>query len=78
VAAIVSSCLDVTARKYHPKRDGLMQIQVNTDDNIEGRDELIAQVEADIRDGLSRFADRITRVEVQAHNPASCACDIRD
>ena len=41
-----------------------MQIQVNTDDNIEGRDELIAQVEADIRDGLSRFADRITRVEV--------------
>jgi hypothetical protein len=64
VAAIVSSCLDVTARKYHPKRDGLMQIQVNTDDNIEGRDELIAQVEADIRDALSRFADRITRVEV--------------
>lgn len=41
-----------------------MQIQVNTDDNIEGDDALIAQVEADIRDGLSRFADQITRVEV--------------
>lgn len=41
-----------------------MQIQVNTDDNIEGDDALIAQVEADVRDGLSRFADQITRVEV--------------
>ncbi|MFN4171770.1 MAG: HPF/RaiA family ribosome-associated protein [Pseudorhodobacter sp.] len=41
-----------------------MQIQVNTDDNIEGSDALIAQVEAEVRDGLSRFADQITRVEV--------------
>lgn len=41
-----------------------MQIQINTDDNIEGVDAMIAQVEADIRDGLSRFADQITRVEV--------------
>ena len=41
-----------------------MQVQINTDDNIEGDDALIAQVEADIRDGLSRFADQITRVEV--------------
>ena len=41
-----------------------MQIQINTDDNIEGRDALTAQVEAEIRDGLSRFAAQITRVEV--------------
>lgn len=41
-----------------------MHVQVNTDDNIEGSDALIAQVEADIRDGLSRFANQITRVEV--------------
>ncbi|MFN3823738.1 MAG: HPF/RaiA family ribosome-associated protein [Pseudorhodobacter sp.] len=41
-----------------------MQIQVNTDDNIEGNDALTAQVEAEVRDGLSRFADQITRVEV--------------
>lgn len=41
-----------------------MQIQVNTDDNIDGDVALIAQVEADVRDGLSRFADQITRVEV--------------
>ncbi|MFN3642889.1 MAG: HPF/RaiA family ribosome-associated protein [Gemmobacter sp.] len=41
-----------------------MQIQVNTDDNIEGNDALIAQVEADVRDGLARFGGQITRVEV--------------
>ena len=41
-----------------------MQIQVNTDDNIEGHDALTAQVEADVRDALSRFAAQITRVEV--------------
>ena len=41
-----------------------MQILVNTDDNIEGTDALIAQVEADVRDALSRFSDQITRVEV--------------
>jgi hypothetical protein len=41
-----------------------MHIQVNTDDNIKGDAALIGQVEADIRDGLSRFEDQITRVEV--------------
>jgi hypothetical protein len=41
-----------------------MHIQINTDDNIEGDVTLIAQVEAEIRDGLSHFADQITRVEV--------------
>lgn len=41
-----------------------MQIQINTDDNIEGHDALTAQVEADVRDGLSRFAAQITRVEM--------------
>jgi ribosome-associated translation inhibitor RaiA len=41
-----------------------MQIQVNTDDHIEGRDALLAYVEKEIRDTLSRFADRITRIEV--------------
>jgi len=41
-----------------------VQIQVNTDDNIEGHDALTAQVEAEILDSLSRFAAQITRVEV--------------
>jgi len=41
-----------------------VQIQINTDDNIEGHDALTAQVEADVRDGLSRFTAQITRVEM--------------
>ncbi|MFN3972542.1 MAG: HPF/RaiA family ribosome-associated protein [Gemmobacter sp.] len=41
-----------------------MHIQVNTDDNVDGSDALIAQIKAEVADGLSRFADQITRVEV--------------
>ena len=41
-----------------------MQVQVNTDDNVEGREELIDKVEAEVAAALSRFADRLTRVEV--------------
>jgi hypothetical protein len=40
-----------------------MQIQVNTDNNIEGREELARQVEAGVEAALSRFSDQITRVE---------------
>jgi ribosome-associated translation inhibitor RaiA len=41
-----------------------MHIQVNTDNNIEGREELATQVEAVVEEALSRFSDQITRVEV--------------
>lgn len=41
-----------------------MQIQVNTDDNIEGREALARRVEAEIEAALGRFDDRLTRVEV--------------
>jgi hypothetical protein len=41
-----------------------MQIQVNTDGNIEARDKLLHHVEAAIGTALSRFSDQITRVEV--------------
>jgi ribosome-associated translation inhibitor RaiA len=41
-----------------------MHIQVNTDNNIEGREEMAARVEAVVEDALSRFSDQITRVEV--------------
>ncbi len=40
-----------------------MQIQINTDSNIEGNDELIQQVEAVVRDAVERFSAQITRVE---------------
>jgi len=41
-----------------------MQIQVNTDKNIEGNEELVAQVEATVTKSLSHFSAHITRVEV--------------
>jgi hypothetical protein len=41
-----------------------MQIQVNSDKNVDGREELVRQVEADVDGALSRFGDHLTRVEV--------------
>lgn len=41
-----------------------MQIQVNTDKNIEGHEELVAQVEATVTKSLSHFSAHVTRVEV--------------
>ena len=42
-----------------------MQIQMNTDGNIEGHDALATQVSSTVESALSRFSDHITRVEVQ-------------
>jgi ribosome-associated translation inhibitor RaiA len=41
-----------------------MQIQVNTDSNIEGREKVTAHVRSLVENALDRFSDRITRVEV--------------
>ena len=41
-----------------------MQIQLNTDNNLTGSEELAVQLEGDIRAALDRFSARITRVEV--------------
>lgn len=41
-----------------------MIIQVNTDSNIEGNEQLTEQVKAVVADSLDRFGDQITRVEV--------------
>ena len=41
-----------------------MQVQVNTDHNVDGREELVRWVEAELTTGLARFEDRLTRVEV--------------
>jgi ribosome-associated translation inhibitor RaiA len=41
-----------------------MQIQVNTDSNIEGQRKLTAHVRSVVESALCRFSDRITRVEV--------------
>ncbi len=41
-----------------------MKIQINTDNNIEGGEALASQVSGVVEKALSRFSDRITRVEV--------------
>jgi len=41
-----------------------MKIQINTDNNIEGGDDLTDQTQAVVESALERFAQRITRVEV--------------
>jgi ribosomal subunit interface protein len=41
-----------------------MHIQINTDSNIAGREELATHVKSVVERVLSRFSERITRVEV--------------
>ncbi|GJL76974.1 HPF/RaiA family ribosome-associated protein [Nitrosomonas sp.] len=41
-----------------------MQIQVNTDHNIEGHEEFSSQVKTKIADTLNRFSKHVTRIEV--------------
>lgn len=41
-----------------------MQIQVNTDHNIPGHEQLVTEVEASVQSSLQRFGKQITRVEV--------------
>lgn len=41
-----------------------MQIQVNTDNQIDGTAAMISYCQAIVQDKLERFGDRITRVEV--------------
>lgn len=41
-----------------------MQIQVNTDDHIHGREDVTRAVEAEVTSALGRFEGQVTRVEV--------------
>lgn len=41
-----------------------MQIQVNTDNNVDGGEHLSARVSAEIHTRLDRFSQHITRIEV--------------
>lgn len=41
-----------------------MDVQISTANNVEGREALTEHLEGAVRDRLSRFEDRLTRVEV--------------
>lgn len=56
-----------------------MQVQVNTDSNIEGREGLLAHVTGVVEDAVGRFEDKISRVEVHLtdeNGPKSAKDDI--
>lgn len=48
-----------------------MQIQMNTDANIEGHEALAIQIDNVVQSALSRFSDHITRVEVHLRDENS-------
>ncbi len=50
-----------------------MKIQVNTDRNVEGSEELTRHVESVVETALGRFGDWVTRVEVQLSDESSSA-----
>lgn len=63
-----------------------MHVQVNTDDNIEGGEQLTLRVRTEVEASLDRFSDQITRVEVHlsdenshksAANDKRCAMEAR-
>lgn len=57
-----------------------MQIQLNTDDHIQGADSLAAWVDSELTGKLSRFRDHVTRIEVHlsdVNGPRSGAGDKR-
>ncbi len=45
-----------------------MQVQVNTDHNIDGRESLIARITEVVESSLGRVSARITRVEVHLND----------
>ncbi|MFN3580685.1 MAG: HPF/RaiA family ribosome-associated protein [Pseudomonas sp.] len=50
-----------------------MQIQINTDNHIQGDEQLTSRVESSVRNTLQRFSDQITRVEVHLRDENSAA-----
>lgn len=55
-----------------------MKIQVNTDDNIEGREALATRVSATVEHALQRFRDQVTRLEVHLSDQNGAKCGQRD
>ena len=48
-----------------------MQIQVNTDHNITGREDVVGLVQSTVEGAIGRFADRVTRVEAHLSDTSS-------
>lgn len=55
-----------------------MQIQVNSDNNVAGHEDLIRRVELDVEAALSRFSDQLTRVEVHLGDESAGTSSVAD
>ncbi|MGE0154735.1 MAG: HPF/RaiA family ribosome-associated protein [Reyranellaceae bacterium] len=55
-----------------------MQIQVNTDANIQGREDVVRYVEKEVTSVLGRFGDQITRIEVHLSDANAAKAGARD
>lgn len=45
-----------------------MQVQFNSDSSVMGTDNVAERIKTSVRDKLSRFEERLTRLEVHVHN----------
>ena len=54
-----------------------MQIQLNTDRNIEGHEALATHVSSVVQDALSQFSDHITRVEIHLSDENGVTKDLK-
>jgi len=55
-----------------------MKIQVNTDSNVAGGEDVVRQVEAEVDSALGHFGDRLTRVEVHLGDESAGASTVAD
>jgi ribosome-associated translation inhibitor RaiA len=53
-----------TAQSPGSKKEIIMQIQINTDENIDGSEGLAARIETRLNQLIGRFSEHITRIEV--------------
>jgi len=55
-----------------------MQVQLNTDDNVQGPDALAQWVEGELKNKLARISDQITRIEVHLSDASAARSGERD
>ena len=55
-----------------------MQVQVNTDGNIDGNETLRQHIDTVVTSAMERFGDRVTRVEVHLSDESSSAKSRKD
>lgn len=61
---VITNLSDFSPWESVGKKEITVQIQINTDENIQGSEALIAQFSDQIRDNLDRYSQHITRIEV--------------